>query len=178
MPSIIDKLIAGCGPKHAHAAVAKTMSAKLPEGLGTLPLITRKNIVEYEPKKVEALRNISKALGGSWTFNADFVKIYGAIPNEDHKQRLGEIVYGSYLMEFADNIESKASDSMFVEFLNAAAPNKKITFTAGTVDPENPGDRYHDIDFKDGNINITASAESFWTNVNQVGYHIDKKLLT
>ncbi|KAJ3295642.1 hypothetical protein HK104_002447 [Borealophlyctis nickersoniae] len=139
-----------------------------------LPLLTRKSIKEYEPKLQECLDKLGQAIGGTWTFDADFPALYEAV-SADYKSRLGEIVYGSYMVAFTENVVKLAEDEMTKEAIEEAAPNKKIVFQLGPV-ADDATERNHDIHFNDGNINIIVPVESFWCNVDYVGRYIEKRL--
>ena len=66
-----------------------------------LPFTLQKNIRDYEPKMKNHLKKISEHLGKEITFETNWADIY-AVVDKSYKERLGEILYDSYL----SNVES------------------------------------------------------------------------
>ncbi|KAJ3279396.1 hypothetical protein HK104_001508 [Borealophlyctis nickersoniae] len=139
-----------------------------------LPLPTRKNIKEYEPKLKEHLDKFGQAIGGTWTFDCDFAAVYEAVA-EDDKPRIGEVVYNMYMGALTENVCRLAQDEMVKEAIEEAAPNKKIVFMLGPV-ADDAYEKTHDINFNDDNLNIVVPPQSFWINTHKVGEYIEKRL--
>ncbi|TPX61581.1 hypothetical protein SpCBS45565_g07217 [Spizellomyces sp. 'palustris'] len=99
-----------------------------------LPLKTFENIRIYEDERDRLLQKLSNALGAPFTFpEPEFAKIWEKVQNDgDRGDRLGEIIYGSYLKALVDNIASK--DDQTRKAILEKTPNKIVVWKFGAVE--------------------------------------------
>jgi hypothetical protein len=62
-----------------------------------LPVVLKKNIRDNQSKLEKNLQDIEKFLGKFLTFEANFAELYEQITDPSYRDRLGEILYDSYM---------------------------------------------------------------------------------
>lgn len=93
----------------------------------SLSLATRKNIRDNTPKMEEHLATIEEATGQKFTYEVDFPTIL-TFAEGDWKERIGELIYDSYLSELAWGIKRFCEDPLQKEALLDCATARKISF--------------------------------------------------
>lgn len=66
-----------------------------------LPLVLQKNMKDYQPKLNTHLKKIASIIGKELAFEADFASINEKVVDNSYKNRLGEIIYDSYMSNVA-----------------------------------------------------------------------------
>ena len=98
-----------------------------------LPMLARKNIKEFEPKRDENLAKIKQIFNTKFTFECNMEKIYENSP-ESCKNNIGKIMYEKYFGYLAVNLALiMADESIFKAFLTAVT-SKRILFRIEHID--------------------------------------------
>ena len=136
------------------------------------PLALEQDMAKYEPKRVENLARIEKALGvtGITLEIVDWRKCEDTA-DRGYKNRLGEVAYSWYLGGLADNIEKFCKDEMIKEAIRDAISKKKITLRV-----DEKANSYHEERFEDGCLAILIRPNSYASNVAATGEKLDKLL--
>jgi hypothetical protein len=98
-----------------------------------LPMLIRKNIKEYEPKKDENLLKIEQIFNTDFTFECDMEKIYEIVP-ESSKSTIVKMIYDKYFNSLAVNMALIMYDEAIMKSFLAAVTSRKILFKVEHVD--------------------------------------------
>jgi len=139
----------------------------------TLALKSAQNIREYDEKAQGYLAQIGTAIGrsGPVTFTVEDIKAVDAALNKNgYNNRLGEVIWGSYLEQISSKLTSLCGDDMVKEAIGASF-TKNLIFK---LDPKCSG--YQNCKFADGNLVMFCKPDSIWTNISTLGEDIEKQL--
>lgn len=142
--------------------------------LGTsLSLKSAQNIREYDEKAQGYLAQIGTAIGrtGPINFTVEDIKgVDAALNKNGYNNRLGEVIWGSYLEQISSKLTSLCADDMVKEAI-AGAFTKNLVFK---LDPKAAG--YQNCKFDAGNLVMFCKPDSVWTNISTLGEDIEKQL--
>jgi len=141
-----------------------------------LPLVLRKNIKENEANLKEHMATINTAVGKTWTFEVDFAKINSNTEiREDLHDRLGEVIYSSYLENLATGIKSFCEHPMNKEALASAVTKNKIMYRLNAAAEP----LCNEFKIEDGVLILQSPPKYFWSNLSEVySLNLDKILDT
>jgi len=135
-----------------------------------LSLTVRKNLRDNEEKLKEFMGRINSAVGKTWTFEADIAKIISDPKiSKDHADRIGEILYSSYMEYVAQCIEENCKDDMTKEGLLGSVSANKIIYR---LNPKAKG--YNEFVIENGALILQCTPENMWCNIYEISsYKLD-----
>jgi len=163
-------LIMQCKPENFWCNIYDIANFKLDKLLDhdkeAMPLVVRKNLRDNEEKLKERLANIASTVGKEWAFEVDLKAILAnKNVSADYKDRLGEILYDSYMERIEQCIKSNCEDDMTKEALVDAISKNKIIYRHNEKSKS-----YHDWLIEDGSLVLQCKASNMWVNLSDVGY--------
>jgi len=139
----------------------------------TLSLKSAQNIREYEEKAAGYLAQIATAIGraGAVTFVVeDIPGVDAALNKNGYNNRIGEIIWGSYLEQISSKLTSLCGDDMVKEAIGDGFKNNLVF----KIDPK--AENYQNCKFADGNLVMFCKPGNLWTNISSLGEDIEKQL--
>jgi len=139
----------------------------------SLSLKSAQNLREYEEKGNVYLEAIGTAIGrgGPVTFVVEDIKVVDEVLNKSgYNNRIGEIMWETYLKQISEKLTSLCGDAMVKEAIGDVFKGNLIfKFEAKT-------DTYQNCKFKDGNLVMSCKPDHLSTNIYTLGDDIEKQL--
>lgn len=134
-----------------------------------LPMLARKNIKEFEPKRDENLAKIKQIFNTEFTFECDMEKIYEKSP-DSCKNSIGKIMYEKYFGYLAENLALIMADEVVLKAFLTAVTSRKILFKIEHID----GYKYTTSEIIDGVYSLTINKDQgyFSLHTYEAGYDI------
>jgi len=161
--------------KYLVNALGKCASAS-----GAMSVKLQNNLKANEAKRDAHLARLKKATGMDWTLEVEDMVTANSKVDDGYKDRMGEIVYDSYLDNLANAVEKLCKDDMSKEAFVESTAGGKVTFKMvenGANDNSKWSDnRYSQITLGNGGLTLQIEYGCFWSNVGQVGHHLEEML--
>lgn len=134
-----------------------------------LPMLVRKNIKEFEPKRDENLAKIKQIFNTEFTFECDMEKIYENSP-ESCKNTIGQIIYEKYFGCLAVNLALIMADESVLKAFLTAVTSRRILFRIEHID----GYKRTKSEIIDGVYSLTINKDEGYFSVYtyEAGYDI------
>lgn len=137
---------------------------------GIISLVAKLNLEEKKDKLTEALEKIKEATGEEFTFDeSSLQEVYPKL-DEYSKKRVGDLVYGDFIPNLAENLSKAMADEMVKEAFLEVATSHTIKIQ---VNPKQSG--YWDIKFVNGDIILSSNGNI--ANTHEISYFNIEKLL-
>ena len=134
-----------------------------------LPMLARKNIKEFEPKRDENLAKIKQIFNTEFTFECNMENIYENSP-ESCKNSIGKIMYEKYFGCLAVNLALIMADEDVMKAFLTAVTSRKILFKIEHID----GYKRTKSEIIDGVYSLTINKDEgyFSLHTYEAGYDI------
>lgn len=139
----------------------------------TLSLKSVQNIKEYEEKAGTYLEAIGTAIGrgGPVGFVVEDIKgVDAAMTARGYENRMGEVIWDSYLNQISSKLTSLCADDMVKEAIGDSFKNNLVF----KLDPKAEG--YQNCKFEGGNLVMSCKPDNIWCNLSYLGEDIEKQL--
>lgn len=140
----------------------------------SLSLKSSQNIRKYEEEGKAQLAAIGAAIGrgGPVNFVVEDIKAVDAAINKagGYDNKIGEIIWGSYLTSLAEKLTSLCADDMVKEAIGDAFKGNLIF----KLDPKAEG--YQHCKFVGGNLEMSCNPAKIWVNMGELGNDIEGQL--
>lgn len=140
-----------------------------------LSLKLRKNIRDSTEKLNESIERIERATGIKFHVDVNFGELLGQLQGhdryEDFSERFGDVVYGSYLPDFAYNVERFVETDLLKEhFVKVLGPKATIGFRVLPLGTKLEGkSTYSRTKVEDGVLYLDVPFDRMWSNTSELG---------
>jgi len=133
-------------------------------GKNGLNLTSQIDLRDNEFHKIRHLERLKNVTGVDWTFEFDYHAINPRIMSTPYRNRLGEILWGSYLDEITSAIERLCTDDLVKEAILEGITTHRMEFRL--VDNKTLKEvEYQMLKLQNGILYLETSPEKFWTNL-------------